>query len=126
MTARRLDPITQLLDTVGSSSGAIQVEDNLLSDNFYLFSKQDYDSSIATQPPRTPVSQLPELDLLSELLSPAPTAKVPVELWSEKSNYKLSFSSNRLSILSELNSLILQYHRGRRSVLHRTRAKGRR
>jgi hypothetical protein len=98
------------------------VEDDLLSDHFYLFSKQDYDSSITTQPPRPPVSELPELDLLSELLSPAPTAKVPVELWSEKSNYKLSFSSNRLSIPSELNSLISQYHRGRRSVPHRNRA----
>jgi hypothetical protein len=121
-----LDLITQLLDMVGSNSEAMQVEDDLLSDNFYLFSKQDYDSSIATQPPRSPVSQLPELDLLSELLSPAPTAKVPVELWSEKSNYKLSFSSNRSSIPSESNQLILQYHRGRRSVLLRTRAEGRR
>jgi hypothetical protein len=117
-----LAKIHQLPDTVRLGFGAIQVEDDLLSDHFYLFSKQDYDSSIATQPPRPPVSELPELDLLSELLSPVPPAKAPVELWSEKSNYKLSFSSNRLSIPSELNLLISQYHRGRRSLPQCVRA----
>jgi len=85
-------------------------------DNFYLFSKQDYDSSIATQPPRTPVSQLPELDLLSELLSPAPTAKVPVELWSEKSNYKLSFSSNRGGV--QFYTALGQKGEGERKRIH--------
>lgn len=64
-------------------------------DHFYIFDESAYKASIATQPPRTPVKDLANIDLLSELLSTKPAEHPSVELWSDKSGYKISFSSNQ-------------------------------
>ncbi|KAG9039486.1 hypothetical protein FS842_003150, partial [Serendipita sp. 407] len=60
-------------------------------DHFYLFPQQLYDASIATQPPRTAAASLNSTNLLSELLSSKPAENPEVELWSEKSGYKVAF-----------------------------------
>ncbi|CAG7855098.1 SubName: Full=Uncharacterized protein {ECO:0000313/EMBL:CCA70298.1} [Serendipita indica DSM 11827] len=67
----------------------------VLADHFYIFDESAYKASIATQPPRTPVKDLANIDLLSELLSTKPAEHPSVELWSDKSGYKISFSSNQ-------------------------------
>ncbi|PVF98019.1 galactose mutarotase-like protein, partial [Serendipita vermifera] len=64
-------------------------------DHFYLFAKELYDKSIVSQPPRTAVSDFANQDLLTELLTPSKAVNPSVELWSEKSGYKVQFTSNQ-------------------------------
>ena len=69
-------------------------------DHFYLFPKENYEAVTKTQPGSFPVNST-NINLLSELLdrSPPSAEKLQVELWSERTGFKLQFISNRTYIL---------------------------
>jgi hypothetical protein len=68
---------------------------DVISDHFYLFSKDQHGAANVSQPTRVPVAQFSGLNLLKELLETKVPADPPVELWSEKTGYKVQFSTNR-------------------------------
>jgi hypothetical protein len=62
------------------------------SDEFYVFEK----SAPTPIPLRIPLKELPEVDILQDIIRPSDVKKDPVvELSSEKSGLKLAFSTNR-------------------------------
>ena len=77
---------------------------NLVLDHFYLFPKANYEAVTKTQPASFPVSNT-SINLLSELLdrSPPSAEKLQVELWSERTGFRLQFISNRTYILRPIS-----------------------
>jgi len=65
-------------------------------DHFYLFRKEIYEAVTKTQPASFPANNT-DINLLGELLdrSPPSAEKLQVELWSEKTGFRLQFISNQ-------------------------------
>ncbi|KAG8821415.1 hypothetical protein FRC17_009834 [Serendipita sp. 399] len=108
--------------TTGKKIGDLFPEHQNGYDHFYLFPQRVYDASIATQPPRVQAAQLSNTNLLTELLSSKPAENPEVELWSEKSGYKVAFSSNQGGV--QCYTANFQNGAGTRKKIHGGSAEG--
>lgn len=85
-------------------------------DHFYLFPKDQHGAANASQPGRVPVAQVSSTNLLKELLETKAPVDPPVELWSEKTGYKVQFSTNQGGV--QLYTANFQNSAGTRKKIH--------
>ena len=77
-------------------------------DHFYVFDRSAFNATPANVPTRVTLSEFPKVDLIQDIVNPRtsqPQSPPLVELASEKSGLKLSFSSNRTLLSSDRLSI---------------------